>query len=137
MDLENIIAVSGLGGLYVMVANRTNGLIVEPLGGGKRKFISIRTYSFTPLQTVSIFTKSDSEELSAVFSTMLEKEKEVSIPSAKESSDKLTAYFKKIVPEFDPEKVMVSDIRRVIKWYEELKEHGKFDEQGSGGDEEE
>jgi hypothetical protein len=137
MDLENIIAVSSMGGLFFMVANRTNGLIVEPLGGGKRKFISIRKYSFTPLQTVAIFTKTDSEELSTVFSTMLEKEKELALPSAKDSSDKLTTYFQQIVPDFDPEKVMVSDIRRVIKWFEELKAHGKFEDTGAGPDEEE
>ena len=56
MKIEEFVAVSGLSGLYKMVANRNNGLIVADLDTGKRKFAPARKHQFTPLASIGIYT---------------------------------------------------------------------------------
>ena len=71
MNFDEIIAVSGLGGLYRMVANRSNGLIVEELASKKRRFASARKHQFTPLASIGIYTDDgDTMELKKVFRNM-------------------------------------------------------------------
>ena len=59
MNLENIVAVSGMPGLYRMAGSRSNGLIIEDFDTGKKRFASIRKHQFTPLESVSIYTLAD------------------------------------------------------------------------------
>ena len=71
MNLDDLIAVSGLPGLFRMAANRSNGLIVEDLETGKRRFVSARKHQFTPLGSITIYTDDgDSVELANVFRNM-------------------------------------------------------------------
>ena len=56
MDLKDYVAVSGLPGLFRIVTPRGNGLVVEEIDSGKRKFVSMRKHQFTPLDSVGIFT---------------------------------------------------------------------------------
>ena len=77
--LENLLAVSGMSGLYKMKTNRSNGLIVEDLDEGKSQFVSMRKHQFTPLESVAIFTFTDSVELEKVFKTMAEKESDLPV----------------------------------------------------------
>ena len=56
MNLEKLVAVSGMSGLYRMAANRSNGLIIEDIKSGKRSFASARKHQFTPLESIAIYT---------------------------------------------------------------------------------
>jgi hypothetical protein len=60
MELENFVVVTGLSGVYKMAANRSNGLIVEDLDSGKKRFVSARQHQFTPLESIAIYTLNDS-----------------------------------------------------------------------------
>ena len=133
MNLSNVLAVSGLPGLYELAANRPNGLLLIPIGGGKSKFCSSRKHQFTPLETVAIYTWSDTVELKNVFNSMTVKIQEVPLPDLKGGRDVLNSYFEQILPEFDRERVYPNDIKKVIKWYVALEAQGYFsatDEEG-------
>ncbi len=117
MKLEDFVAVSGLPGLFRMVANRSNGLIVEDLDSGKRRFASARKHQFTPLASIGIYTDDDTAELSTVFQNMKDQlETNPPVPT-NSSSDDLADYFASILPEYDRDRVHNSDIKKVIKWF--------------------
>lgn len=123
MNLDKIVAVSGLPGLYNLTSTRTNGLLITDFDEGVTKFVSTRQHQFTPLATVSIYTNDDSVELQKVFRAIKEKETEIVPVDINKSSAEIRDYFLKILPDHDIEKVHISDIKKVLKWYEFLKKH--------------
>ncbi|MCB0569544.1 MAG: DUF5606 domain-containing protein [Phaeodactylibacter sp.] len=129
MNLENLIAVSGLPGLYRMAANRSNGLIIEDLKTGKRRFASSRKHQFTPLESIAIYTDDgDSTELKNVFQSMYQKLEATPPLSANASTDELHDYFAAILPNYDRDRVFTGDIKKVIKWFTFLNESGALSE---------
>jgi hypothetical protein len=138
MKIEEFVAVSGLSGLYKMVANRNNGLIVADLDSGKRKFAPARKHQFTPLASIGIYTNDgDTAELKKVFRTMLEKIDSNPPVSANASAVELNDYFADILPEYDEDRVYTSDIKKVIKWFNFLHERSLLSLTDDSSDEEE
>jgi len=122
MKLDNLIAVSGLPGLYRMAANRSNGLIVEDLDSGKKRFASSRKHQFTPLGSIAIFTDDgDSIPLAKVFQRMLDQMEDNPPVEPSVKSAELFEYFTDILPNFDRDKVYPGDVKKVIKWFNVLK----------------
>jgi hypothetical protein len=122
MNLDKYIAVSGLPGLYELVNSRSNGLLVSDIDTKKTRFVSMRKHQFTPLATVAIYTYDDATELKVIFKTMLEQFGENPPISIKENSDDIRSYFATILPDYDVDRVQVSDIKKVIKWFNFLHE---------------
>lgn len=124
MNLKDIVAVSGLPGLYKMAGNRNNGLIIEEIDTGKRRFAPSRQHQFTPLESIGIFTttEEDSIELGKVFDKIQENLEQHPLVESNASSDDLRAYFTAVLPEHDEDRVKISDIKKVIKWFQYLKE---------------
>lgn len=135
MNIKDVLAVSGLPGLYTLVNTRDNGLFVVSLDGGKTKFCSTRKHNFTPLETVAIYTFSDTVELKEVFDSIHTSTEE--IPGKKDSKAVHEAYFEKILPEYDRDRVHFSDMKKIIKWYTILDEKGLIDAPEPVSDEEE
>ncbi len=127
MELKDILAVSGMGGLFELVSQRPDGLIVKSLIDGKTKFASSRMHDFSPLESITLYTETDEGiELKKVFETMKEKVGGLTIPHPKkDSSDDIRSYFREIVPDFDEDRVYTSDFKKLIKWYHLLDELGK------------
>lgn len=121
MKLTDIVALSGMPGLYKLVASRDNGIIVEDFDTGKRTFASVRKYQFTPLETIGIYTYSDVIELADVFKTI--DQKGIELPEVNSSAADLHAFFRKVVKDYDEDRVFLGDIKKVIKWYHFLKDH--------------
>ena len=142
MDLSNLVAVSGKSGIFKMLSNKGNGLIVENLDTGKKGFVTARQHQFTPLESISIYT-TDAEggaELKTVFGNI--KKHGGELPDPKSSSDDLRAYFTAVLPEHDQDQVHISDIKKIIKWFAFLDKHDLLagdseDEAEKGSDEEE
>lgn len=139
IDLEKLVAVSGLSGLYRMAANRSNGLVLENIDTGKRGFYSSRKHQFTPLESISIYTIEDSVELGIVFETMKEMAANGDAPvDVKGDTDEMYAYFGRVLPAYDRERVYIGDIKRVIKWYSFMAERDllieKVEEEATGDD---
>lgn len=130
MKLDNIVAVSGMPGLYKMAGSRSNGLIIEDLDSGKRRFASVRKHQFTPLESVSIYTMMDTSPLTEVFGSI---QQSGDLPESNAGSQELQAWFGTILPNYDEDKVLVSDIRKIIRWYQYLDERNLL----TGSDEEE
>ncbi len=125
MNLDDLIAVSGLPGLYRMAANRSNGLIVEHLETGKRRFVSSRKHQFTPLGSIAIYTDDgDSVELANVFRNMRDQFDDRPPVDTSAKSEELFDYFADVLPNYDPDRVYPGDVKKVIKWFNSLKENG-------------
>ncbi len=124
MELKKYIAVSGLSGLFKLVNTRNNGILIQDIDSGNTKFVSTRKHQFTPLGTIAIYTYDDSMELDKVFKSMQNLEEETKKISLNSSSDELKDYFVKVLPDYDPDRVHISDIKKVIKWYNFLNDRG-------------
>lgn len=124
MNLDPYIAVSGLPGVYRMITNRSNGLVIGELDSEKTKFCTIRKHQFTPLGTVAIYTLSDTVELSIVFQRMLDQYAEMPPPNNKAGKDDYFEYFDQIIPDYDEDRVFVNDMKKIIKWFNFLNERG-------------
>ena len=119
MSLKGIIAVGGMSGLYKVISQTKTGFIVESLNDQKKTVIQ-STQKVSTLEDISIYTASGEKPLKDVLILMKEKE---SIPvNPKSEPAELKKYFKTIVPDFDEERVYASDIKKIISWYQLLKE---------------
>jgi len=137
MNIKNIVSVSGLSGLYKLVATKTNGLLVADIDTGKTRFCSIRQHQFTPMETVAIYTDDDTVEIAKVFQNMLDNQAELSVPSPNASHKELQKYFEVIIPDYDRDRVFHSDMKKIIKWYTFLNERGYLTAKAEANSEEE
>jgi Domain of unknown function (DUF5606) len=125
MNLQGLIAVSGFPGIYRAAGNKPNGLIIEDLKDGKRQFVSARTSNFTPLESIFIYVTNQDEEsipLKEVFRSMLSQADTVAVPTTKSPDADFKAYLKTVLPNYDRDRVYVSDMKKLIKWYTFLKD---------------
>jgi len=126
MDLSKILSVSGLPGLFKMVGNRSNGLIVEDLETGKGRFCSARKHQFTPLESIAIFTLDDTISLKEVFEK-LKKKDPAQVPTSKNTDEEFKAYFKELIPDYDEDRVYIKDMKKLFKWFSFLNEKSLLD----------
>lgn len=115
--LKDILAISGQPGLYKMISNTKNGIIVENLENQKR-MPAYTTAKISALDDIAIYTQ-DGEDKPLIEIYKILKEKTKGEPSIdhKASSNELTAYFSEIMPDYDRERVYVSDIKKVFQWF--------------------
>ncbi len=123
MKLEEIIAVTGKPGLFKILSQSKNSVIVESLLDNKKLPITA-TQNVSILENIAIYTYDEEIPLKLVFKTIFEKEGGKECISHKESGNKLTAYFSEILPEYDDERVYVSNIKKVLQWYNILLKNG-------------
>lgn len=116
MNLSGIISISGKPGLSTIVSQLKNGLIAESLIDGKR-FPVHGTEKISSIEDISIYTYEEDVLLSKVFEKIFEKEDGKKAIDHKSSNDELKAYFEKVLPNYDKERVYISDIKKVIQWY--------------------
>lgn len=116
MEFKDILAISGMPGLYKYVAQSTHGIIVESLGDGKRMNASA-TSRVSALSEISMFTEGDDIALAEVFTKMYAHTGGKEAISHKESPEKLKAYFAEVLPDYDRDRVHVSDIKKALSWF--------------------
>lgn len=116
MELKDILAISGQPGLYKYVAQSMRGVIVESLLDGKRMNASA-TSRVSALTEISMFTEGEDIALAEVFTRMYAYTEGKQAISHKESADKLKAEFEAVLPEYDKERVHVSDIKKAFSWF--------------------
>lgn len=122
MEYREIVAVTGLGGLFHLLATKSDGAIVRNLADKSTKFISARLHNVTPLESIEVYTTGDNVRLHEVFQKMKDQENTIKIIDGKNADNNaVKGYFKSIFPEFDEERVYVSDMKKMLKWYEILK----------------
>jgi hypothetical protein len=138
MQYREIVAVTGLGGLFQLIASKQDGAIVRSLEDKSTKFVSSRVHNFTPLESIEVFTTGDNVNLAEVFKAMQDQEAKTAPVDTKADNNAIKSYFKSVFPTFDEERVYVSDMKKMVKWYAILKSNDllKFDEVAEEGQEE-
>jgi len=119
MEFEKLISVSGKGSLFKIVSRTNFGLIAESLEDGKRLPV-YQSNNVSTLTDISIYTNEGDVSLKTVLLKIYEKEsgKETSAVTGKD--DAVRKYFGEILPDFDQERVYTSDIKKLLKWYNQL-----------------
>lgn len=115
MDYSKIISVTGLSGLFELVASKADGAVVKSLEDKSTKFVSSRVHNFTHLESIEIYTVKDNSVLADVFKEM--KNSKEALPDAKADGAALKTYFEKVYPDLDFERVYASDMKKIVKWY--------------------
>jgi hypothetical protein len=119
--LKDILAISGQPGLYKIISKGGKNLIVESLDTGKR-IPAHSTNKIIALEDIAIFTTDGEVPLKEVMKKIAEKEDGKKSIDHKSSGNKLKSYFAEVIPEYDDDRVYVSDIKKVIQWYNILQE---------------
>jgi hypothetical protein len=137
MELSKILAISGKPGLHKVLSQTKAGFIVESLADGKRYpvFAHERVSS---LEEISIFTKGEDDlPLKEVFRKIYDKLGGQPGPDTGTNNEELKKFFLEAIPEYDPERVYVSDIKKALAWYNLLlaKEMLDFTEEKAEADE--
>ena len=125
-DLSKILAISGQSGLYLYVSQARNGAIVEALADKKRTSVGM-TNKLTSLADISIYTDEEEVKLQQVLLNMKEVLGDADAPSAKSSPETLKALFEKALPDYDRDRFYVSHMKKVVEWYNALKNHASLD----------
>ncbi len=126
--LKNILAITGKPGLFRLVSQGNNMLIVESLEDGKR----MPTYArdkIVSLADISMFTIDEDVPLHEILETLRKKEDNAvcSLDAKKADNEVLRSFFAEILPTFDRDRVYPSDIRKLIQWYNILVKAGFTD----------
>lgn len=114
--LKEILSISGKPGLFKLINNTSHALIVESLLDGKR-FPAYSNAKIIALEDISIYTENEDIPLKSVFKRMYEKENGKPAINHKESANAITEYIESVLPEYDKNRVYVSDMRKMIQWY--------------------
>ncbi|MEC4116476.1 MULTISPECIES: DUF5606 domain-containing protein [Myroides] len=123
MSLEKVLAISGKPGLYELLVQTRTGFVAESLADGKKSTVGLRN-NVSLLSEISIYTYNDEVKLFEVFRNIAAKENNGEAISHKEDNPTLVAYFREVLPEFDEDRVYVSDIKKVLNWYNILQKRG-------------
>ncbi len=127
IDLTGIISISGQPGLFKIIAQSKNGIIVEGLADKKRLNIYASTKVST-LSDISMFTTSDDKPIEAIMTSVFEKEKGGVAVDNKADDKAIEAYFAQVLPDYDKERVYVSNMRKLFVWYNTLQTTGNLKE---------
>ena len=125
-DLSKILAVSGQSGLYLYISATRSGAVVEALADKKRSAVSASS-RITSLADISIYTDEEEVKLQEVFLNMKEVLGDADAPSSKSAPEELKALFEKALPTYDRDRFYVSHMKKVVEWYNALKNHASLD----------
>jgi hypothetical protein len=125
MKLSEIASVSGKGGLFKIIAPAKTSLILESLDAAKTKMIATTQHRVSLLNEISIYTHS--KEGTVPLQDVLKKIKkefgdDIGVDANGDPSE-LKAFLKSVLPDYDEERVYVSDIKKLVKWYGILMEN--------------
>jgi hypothetical protein len=136
MNLKEILSISGQSGLYKYISQGRQGIIVESFDDKKRTCI-YATQKVTTLEDIAIYSDDKDVPLADIFKTIFDKENGGKSINHKASPEELKSYMEKILPDYDKERVYVSDIKKVVQWYNILHKHKllKFEEEKEEKDE--
>lgn len=134
MALEQILSVSGKPGLYRLVGQMKNGIIVEGIADGKR-FPVHGSAKVSALEEISIYTDEEEVPLKDIFKSIYEKQGGKVGPDHKGDQKEVKTFFESILPNYDKDKVYISDMAKVVKWYNILIEHNAYSPEEAAAEE--
>ncbi len=123
MNLEGILAIAGKPGLYKLVAQSKNGLIVESILD-RRRFPVSKAGNISALKDIAIYTESEEVPLEEVFQKIADKEGYGPTIGHTEKSELLSEYLAEVLPDYDRSRVYNSDLKKLFQWYNLLQKEG-------------
>lgn len=136
IDLTGIIAISGQPGLFKIIAQSKNGIIVEGLADKKR----VNVYASTKVSTlsdISMFTTGEDKPIEEIMFSVFEKENGGAAIDGKADDKAIEKYFGEILPDYDKERVYVSNMRKLFSWYNALQVSGNLKKKEENAENEE
>lgn len=125
-DLTKILTISGQSGLFLYLSQARNGVIVESLADRKRSCFGMKS-KVTTLEDISIYTEEGEVKLREVFLKMKEVLGEDDAPSSRSADKDLQEFFGKALPDYDKDRFHVSHMKKVVTWYNILKQYASLD----------
>ncbi len=125
-ELARVLSISGQRGLFLYIAQARNGAIVEALSTKARSVFNMKS-RLTSLADISIYTEEGELKLKKVFEKLHEVLGEQDAPTSKASAEELKALFAQAVPDYDGDRFYVSHMKKVVDWYNELKNFASLD----------
>ncbi len=126
MNLRGIVSVSGKPGLFKLVGQNKVGYILETLDENKTKgVVNIANTKLASLEDITVYGETEEIKLADIFAKMAETS---NAPDPKADPKVLEAYFTEIAPSYDKEKVYASDMKKIINWYNLIKDMPLFTE---------
>jgi len=140
MGLDKILAISGKPGLYELAAQTRGGFIAKSILDGKKIAVNMR-HNVSILSEIAIYTYTEEVPLGQVLENIKQKEDGGEAISHKSSKAQLEDYFAEVLPDYDVDRVYLSDIKKIIQWYNLLTKNGytdfsKEEESQTSGEEE-
>lgn len=122
--LKGVLSIAGHGGLFKLISQGNNSIIVESLVDGKR-LPAHGTSRVNALEDISMYTEDGDVKLSYVFACIYDFAKgEKCIDVKKASADEIKAYMSNVLPNWDKEHIYMSDLKRLFTWYNLLLDGG-------------
>lgn len=120
MEYSKLVAVTGLPGLFELINSKTDGAIVRSLDDRSTRFVSSRVHNFSHLESIEIYTVRDNVNLVDVLTAM--EKAGGKLPDEKDAAA-VKKYFEKVYPDMDFERVYASDMKKMVKWFDQLKKN--------------
>jgi len=116
---ETILAIAGKPGLYRLLTQGRGNLIVEAIDETKRRTAAGVRDRVTSLGDVSMYTNDGDKPLMEIFQSIADKEnaQPTAIDFKKATSEQLSDFMTSVLPDYDRDRVHISDIRKLIQWY--------------------
>jgi len=116
MEYNKLVSVTGLPGLFELISSKSDGAVVRSLEDNATKFVSSRQHNFSHLESIEVYTAKDNTTLAEVFLAM--KESKEPVPEVTADGKVLKAYFEKVYPDLDFDRVYGSDMKKMVKWFQ-------------------
>lgn len=128
MNLRALVSVTGKPGLFKLIGQNKGGFILESLDSAKIKsVVNLNTTKMATLEDITIYGEEEEIRLLDVLEKI--KSEGGNVPDTKSSGDSLRVFFRTVAPGHDESRVYTSDIKKVITWYNIIKEFPLFEEE--------
>jgi Fe2+ transport system protein B len=119
MELTEIASISGKGGLFKVLKPGKSGVLLESMDAAKTRIVASATQRLSLLSEISIYTttKEGTAPLDEVLKKINQEYKNDLGVDANSDGSELKAFLKSVLPTFDEDRVYVSDIKKLVKWY--------------------
>lgn len=128
IDLRQVAAISGMSGLYRIVKPTRNGVIVESLSDNPTRLVAQARHRMSLLDEISVYTTDEEATvpLAEVFDRIHQKYNNDLPLSEKPSDDELKSFMAEVLPDYDDERVYVSDMKKLANWYTIVNKYMEF-----------
>jgi hypothetical protein len=114
MEYNKIISVTGIPGLFELINSKNDGALIRSLEDKSTRFVSSRVHNFSHLESIEVYTTDENVNLAEVFQAM---NASAEPQPAEKDAKAIKAYFEKVFPNMDFERVYNSDMKKMVRWF--------------------